>query len=428
VKTVTVVVSLVAAQALAQPKTLEDFLSAADERNVDRRISLEQRQKAEADFRAAWTALLPTLTASASWTHNQYEASANFPNPATGMVTKLVIVPGDQLDGVLRFDLPLIDTGRWFRALAANTSQESAAEREQLTRDLVKRQVVGSYYGYAAALAVRESAKKSVAVAEAQQKLIDIRAQAGAATELEQMRAKAELARNRQTLADVESLVATTRRTLHTVSFLEPPPQADLPVDSLQPEAPVATFEERIENLPAVKVADLDADAAGKVATASKLALVPIVSGQFTERFTNATGFQNQSALYNAGIGLTWRLDAPTIMNMSSQASVEATARLAAEKARLTARDAIFQDWNRLEAARQKADLVQAQVAAAQRASQVAKDRYAVGAATQVDVIQAERDLFGAEVAQIQARTELATARASLRLSAGLPIGKDAAR
>lgn len=427
-KTVMVVVALVAGQVLAQPKTLEDFLAAADERNVDRRISLEQRQKAEADFRAAWSALLPSITATASWTHNQYEASANFPNPATGMVTKLVIVPADQLDGVLRFDLPLIDTTRWFRALAANTAQESAAEREQLTRDLVKRQVVGAYYGYAAALAVRESSKKSVAVAEAQQKLIDIRAQAGAATELEQMRAKAELARNRQTLADVESLVATTRRTLHTVSFLEPPPEAKLPEDSLQPEAPVTTFEERLENLPAVKSADLDADAAGKLATASKLALVPIVSGQFTERFTNATGFQNQSALYNAGIGLTWRLDAPTIMNMGSQANVEATARLAAEKARLTARDTIFQDWNRLEAARQKADLVQAQVAAAQRASQVAKDRYAVGAATQVDVIQAERDLFGAEVAQIQARTELATARASLRLSAGMPIGKDAQR
>ena len=47
---------------------------------------------------------------------------------------------------------------------------------------------------------------------------------------------------------------------------------------------------------------------------------------------------------------------------------------------------------------------------------------YAAGAATQVDVIQAERDVFGAEVSQIQARTELATARASLRISAALPL------
>jgi outer membrane protein len=59
---------------------------------------------------------------------------------------------------------------------------------------------------------------------------------------------------------------------------------------------------------------------------------------------------------------------------------------------------------------------------AAERAAQVARDRYAAGAATQIDVIQAERDLFGAEVSQTQARTELASARVALKISAGLPL------
>lgn len=418
------VVTLGLSQTAPSP-ALADFLSSATDQNVDRRISLEQRQRAEAEFRQAWTALLPSLSASATWTHNQFEAVTNFPNPATGMTTRLVIVPQDQFDAVLRVDVPLIDTTRWFRALAGNVAQESAAEREQLTLDLVKRQVVGSYYGYAAALAVRESAKKSVAVAEAQLKLIEVRVSAGAATELELARARAEVARTKQIVADVESLVATTRRTLTTVSFTEPPPQVPLPTDDLHAEPPASQFEDRVGELPSVKAAELDAQAAGRLATASRLALVPVVNGQFTQRFTNATGFQNQAAVYNAGIGLQWRLDVPTFQNMSVQGSAEATAKLASERARLQARDQIFQDWNRLEAARQKAELVQAQVAAAQRASQVAKDRYAAGAATQVDVIQAERDVFSAEVAQIQARTELATARAALRLSAGLPLDEE---
>ncbi len=410
--------------AFAQTKTLKDFLAAADEKNVDRRISLEQRQRAEAEFRAAWAALLPSLSASATWTNNQYEASANFPNPATGVVTKLVIIPQNQFDGALRFDLPLIDTTRWFRALASNTAQLSAAEREALTRDLVRRQVVGSYYGYAAALAVRESAKKSVAVAEAQQKLIDIRLSAGSATELESLRARAEVARNKQTVADIESAVATSRRSLNTLSFVEPPPEVPLPEDDLHPEAAVGTFEERIGTLPAVKGADLDAEAAGTLSSAARLALVPQVNANFTQRFTNATGFANQAAIYSGGVGLTWRIDVPTFQNMSVQDSAEATARLAAEKARLNARDQVFQDWNRLEAARTKADLVKAQVAAAQRATQVAKDRYSAGAATQIEVIQAERDVFLAEVAEIQARTELAIARAGLKLSAGIPLSE----
>ena len=104
---------MVASVAVAQPKTLKDFLASADEQNIDRRISLEQRQRAEAEFRAAWTSLLPSLSASATWTHNQFEAVANFPNPATGAVTKLVISPLDQLDAALRLDVPLIDTTRW---------------------------------------------------------------------------------------------------------------------------------------------------------------------------------------------------------------------------------------------------------------------------------------------------------------------------
>jgi outer membrane protein len=109
-------------------------------------------------------------------------------------------------------------------------------------------------------------------------------------------------------------------------------------------------------------------------------------------------------------------------MGYGVQAHAEAAARLAAEKARLTARDQIHSDWQRFNAALQKIDAAETQVQAASRAAQVSRDRYAVGAATQVDVIQAERDLFTAEVAQIQARTDLATARLSLRLSAGRPL------
>lgn len=404
--------------------TLARFLEAADSANVDRRISIEQRNRAAAEHRQAWTALFPSLTAQASWTHNQYEATANFPNPATGQVTKLVIVPGDQLDGVLRFDLPLIDTGRWFRAMAANESEASAVLREQVTRDLVRRQVVGSYYGYAAALALRESAQKSAGVAEAQAKLMEIRANAGAVTELELLRARSEVQRTKQVVTDTQVLVATSRRTLRTLTGLEPPEALALPADDLKPEADFEALAPRVEQLPAVQAADRDAAAAGKLASASKLALVPSVGAQYTQRFTNATGFQGQAALYNFGVNLSWRLDVPTFMGMQASAAGEQTAVLASERARLTARDQLFSDSQRLQAALSKVESAKVQASVAQRAAQLARDRYAAGAATQLDVITAERDLFTAEVGQIQARTELGTAHAAVRLSAGLPLAE----
>ncbi len=409
-------VALVSMSAAAED--VKTFLNAAEQGSVDLRISIEQRNRAAAEYRQAWTGLFPTLSASAGWTHNQYKAEFN--NPLTG--TTAVIVPLDQFEAAFRFEVPLIDTTRWFRASASATAEEGAVLREQAMRDAIKRQVVASYYGYAASLAVREASKRSAAVALEQLKLTEIRANVGTVTELDLLRSKAEAARTKQTLADTEALVATSRRTVRTLTGLEPPEALPMPIDDLTPAAPLADLEARIEQLPAVQAADKDAQASGKLATASRLALVPLVSAQFTERITNATSFTGQAAAYNAGINLAWRLDVPTFMGMQVQSSNEQVAQLASERSRLLARDQVNSDWQRLQAALIKVEAARAQLEAAQRATQVARDRYAVGAATQLDVITAERDVFGADVNHIQARTELSTARASLRISAALPL------
>ncbi len=413
---------LVAAAAHAADATeLAQFLDAAEQNNVDRRIAGETHTRTVSEFRQAWTALLPSLTAQAGWTHNEFEAVASLPN-GMGGVTKLTILPADQFDGILRVDLPLIDTTRWFRAMAADVAEGSAAQRELMMRDLVKRQIVASYYGYAAALALRDSAKKSLAAAEAQAKVIEVRANVGTVTNLDLLRARAEVQRNRQTIADAENLVAVSRRTLGTLSGVTPGENVKLPQSDTHAEAELNELEGRIGDLPAVKAAGLDVQASEKIATASKLALVPVVGAQFTERFTNATGFTGKAASYNLGVNLGWSIDVATFQGMSVQRSNAAVAALAEEKARLQARDQIHNDWQALQAARIKIDAAEAQAQAAQKAAEVARDRYAVGSATQVEVIQAERDLFGAEVGQIQARTSLAQARASLHLSAGMPV------
>lgn len=434
---VTVAVLVTSPAAFAQtPAGLQQFLDASDAQNIDRRMSLEQREKAEAEYRQAWTALLPSLALQGSWTHNQQEVSLDMSSALVGVLKNFRLVPDDvtvpsspavitplnQLDAIVRFDLPLIDTTRWMRLLAAGESQAGAAERERVTRDLVRKQVVASYFGYAAALALLESAKKSFAVAEAQLKLTGIRQQAGTVTELELLRARAETLRNKQLIVDATSLVATTRRTLRTLSGVEPPDDVPLPLADLRAEPGFEELEQGVGALPAVRAAEHDAQAAGKLATASKLALVPVIGAQFTERITNATGFAGQAALFNTGVTASWRLDGPTLTGIATQAHGESIALLAVERARLVARDQIHADWQRFNGALQKVESAEGQVLAAARAAQVARDRYAAGAATQVDVIQSERDLFGAEFGQIQARTDLATARLSLRLSAGRPL------
>lgn len=431
--------------ALAQWAPLKAHLDSAETQNVDRRMAAEQKAKAQSDYTAAWTGLLPSLSASGGWTNNEYPAvlktgpadpiamcqtdadcaSGQLCGETNGVkicMTALTVIPRNQLDGNLRLELPLLDTTRWMRSFAANATQQAAEQRELSTRDQVRRGVVSGFYGYVGALNLLKAAKRSLAVAEEQARLTDIRHRAGAVTELETLRASAEVARNKQVVADAETLVVNTRQSLTTMSGLAPEPELEMPDDDTRPEPAFEELAGRVEDLPGVRAADHDAEAAGDMATASRLALVPMVSAQFTQRFTNATGFQGTAHSFNAGVNLVWRLDVPTFFNMSSASHMEQTARLGAEKVRLIARDTILSDWQRFNAALVKINAARAQVAAAQRAAEVARDRYNAGAATQLDLISSERDLFGAEVNLIQARGELAQARLVLRISAGLPL------
>jgi outer membrane protein TolC len=452
--------ALVSMSAFAQ-SDLKSFIDAAHKENVDRRISIEQRNKAAADFTAAWGGLLPALTVQGVWTHNQFAAELSLPktdadgktvlarddngqyvitpalfrdtstgavnfNPNVGTATpeysKRAIQLQDQLNAVFRIDVPIIDVARWVRVAGAGINKESAELREAYMKDVITRQVVGAYYGYAAALALRQSAEKSFAAAEAQAKLMEIRTRVGTSTELDLARARAEVQRNRQTVADAISLIATSRRALRTLTSVEPPDTIAEWPDNMAPESSLEELEKRIDQLPLVQASDKEAKAGELASTGAALTLVPTVSGNFSENVTNATGFTGQNASFALGIAATWRLDVPTVANINGAQALANQAKLAAEKTRLQSRDQLNSDFQRFTAALIKIEAAKAQVAAAERAAQVSRDRYAVGSATQIEVIQAERDLFTSELGQIQARTELATARASLRLSAALPL------
>ena len=419
------VVSLASSAQSTAPSNLKDFLDSADQQNLDRRISAEQRLGAAALLTQAWTSLLPSLTAQASWTHNQYPAVVNLPTGAGTPPVQVTITPADQLDAILRVDLPLIDTGRWFRTINASSGLEAAEQRELATREQVKRQVVGTYYSLAAARALLRSAQKSMTVAQAQLELQTARVRSGVVTELDQMRASAEVERTRQIVADTTMMVATTRRSLRTLTGIEAAEIAGLPNDDLHPEAALEELESKVTGLPAIRAAELDAEVAQTNVTVSRLSLVPNIGAQFTERFTNATGFTGQATSYTFGVNLTWRLDGPTLISPRVAEAQGNIASLAIERAKLAARDQVHSDWQRIQATLIKVQATGVQVTAAERAASLARERYEAGVATQIDVITSERDVFQAEVSQIQALTELASGRASLRISTGLPVVAD---
>lgn len=408
------------APALAQP--LGAFLERARTLNLDARAAVAAVARADAEASQAWAALLPSVTASAGWTRNQYPAVFDQPGAPGEGTKRIVIVPENQLEATLRLEAPLVDVSRWFRVRAGARAAEAAALRRGATAEAVQRAVVSAYYQLGSAQALGKQAARGVDVARATLTLAEARARAGTAPELDVLRARAEVERNRQLVADAEALVAISARSLQTLSGLPPVGELALPEDDLHEEPPLASLERNLDGLPAVQAAARDAEVAVANREAAWGALLPTVTAQATQRFTNATGFQDQWALWNLGVGVSWRGDVASLQALRSLSAVGESAAVAAERAQVQARDALHADWHRVRAAVEKLRAALAQSEAASRASVLASERYAAGTATQVDVLQAGRDALSAELSRVQASAELAQSRASLRLSAQLPL------
>jgi outer membrane protein TolC len=207
------------------------------------------------------------------------------------------------------------------------------------------------------------------------------------------------------------------------LSGLTTEPVSQFPIDDLHEEAPLERWLSRSSELPAVKSAQSAERSADASVNAAKSAWLPTVNANATEHFTNAPSLTLHKTYYTLQAIATWRLDATIPAAERAQRAAAITAGMRARATKRSAEDSIFQDFYQVRSSIDKARSARAQVQAAAAAAGLARDRFGGGLATQLDVLQAEQDLFKAEVARIQADADLAYARAALRLDASGPEG-----
>jgi outer membrane protein TolC len=369
--------------------------------------------------------LLPSLSARGTYTHNQFEV--DFPLSMTQVLT---IQPLDQLDGAVQLDVPVLDLASIDRSRAARADARAAKLTVRATLLDVERQVARIYYQLIGAEALRRSTEKNLAAAQDSLDLSRERRAGGIATQLEVERAAAEVERAKQNIADAELLSRLSRRSLRTLTGIEPAGDVPSPEDDLHEEAPLEVWEKTPdEQVPLLAASAELVRSAAANARAAKLSLVPTLSATGLERFTNATAFLfGHNAIFSAALGLSWRLDVPTLANMRTTSANAAIAGIRHERVRLVVRDQIHEAWQRVRANIAKSRAARAEVFAADLAAQFAGERYASGAGTQLDLVQAQRDAFAATVARIQSDADLVFARALLRLTSGVPLEKDEPR
>ena len=404
---------------------LPEFVASARSANFDQREAAAVASQRAEEGKLAWADVTPTLTARAGYTRNQYDAVATLPPlPGTTSPRSATITPLDQFDASIALSLPLIDIGTWLRIDVAETSAKSANERVLAAELDSEKAITRAFYQVVAADATIGSAERALATAKATRDLVTHRREAGAASELDVERARAAVERAAQVVAAATQGAAVARRSLETISGLTPS-SGTIPVPTATGDETIAPVNADVSTLPSVRAASLDAVAAEQNAKAAYGVLAPTLTGTATERFTNATGFSGHEASYAVGVTAAWTLDATAYFAVRSLRAGKAAADVRVHRAERAAKDALFTDLEAVKAETARSRAARAEAEASSRAAKLARDRFENGAATQLDVLTAERDAFAAEVAQIQTEADLALARAVLRVDSGATLRKD---
>jgi outer membrane protein TolC len=370
----------------------------------------------ESDARAdALTgALLPAVTAQGVYTRNQYEAIVALPGGP-----QLVITPKNALDAYFTLSVPIFEAQLWAQRDAARVATKAASAGQELTRLSVEESVVRAYYellGFEAAL---RQTQKALDVALSLQNLVATRVEVGIASNLDLQRAIAEVARRQQEVAAAEQNVYISRRTLESVSRTTPEPanDQDFERDDLHDEGPLSAWlTPNGDSLIAVRPSVLETEVARQNRRAAQAAWLPTLGAQAQEHFTNATGFTGRCCIYTITGTATWRLDFTLAPNVRAETAALSGARAREDRARRDADDSIYRAWQQVRTGIERARAALPQVEAATLALTLARDRYENGVATQLDVIQAQRDQLEAEIASIQAQATLKYARELLHL------------
>jgi outer membrane protein TolC len=406
-------VVILAPRASLALQRLEVFAAAARERNpaaLEAGANLRERG-AEADV--ALGRVLPGISFDGRYARNQYGSEINLA-AAGGPNQTIVLLPKDQWTGTATATVPLVDLPNFQRIAAARTATDAAARQLDATRLDVEAGVAQSYYQLVASLALVGASNAALQVSREALRLAEEHYRAGTAAVLEVDRARAEVQQRVQQVATAELQVAVSSRALGSASGVAPDVSTSVELDpDLGPEAPLAKFEKELPTVPAVLAAARAARNAEQLATAQRLTLLPSIAAYFAETGSNAPGFVGQDWSYQGGVTLTWSLDFTTFANIRRQDASADAERARELRTWLSSGDSIHQQWNTVAAGIAKSRAARAGRQAAFEAAEHAQARYAVGNVTQLDLLQAQRDAFTADVARIQADAELANARAS---------------
>lgn len=433
--------------------TLEEALAIARRQNRDLHAAQARLEQAAADLSRAYASLMPQLTTTGRYTHNYKQVSFDFSTLNQGLLglaeairtstsdpgeamaiarfeeqveaaqlTPIVIQKREQLDWFVNGRMPLVAPAAYPALRAARATERAARASYAANNADVLLRVAEAYYLAAGADELIRARTDAIAVARRTLEDASAHFTAGSATRVDVMRAQLAVLRAEQAAADTEVAAARayralarllgTRERLRVVPAAAPPSRAaagrDLVASALARRPEIAAGRERVAAL-----------AAQKRAFAWQWA--PSLSAFGNFNLGNYQSFSGDRYAWSVGLELGWVIYDGGVRDAQRRRAAAEEREQAAEldllrdtvaDQVLDARDELRTRRRAFESARQEARLTRETL-------ELVRVQYGAGAASQLDLLQAQDAVVSADVAVARARFDVALATLRLERAIG---------
>jgi outer membrane protein TolC len=392
--------------------TLGEALRRARANNRELAIARESIAQASSDVGRARALLLPSLALQGRYTRNDREAGF-------GDVT---LQARDQLDASATLTVPLIAPPAYPAVSAAKRGRAASEASFEATTSQLLLGVAQAYYAAAGADELVAARKNAVEVTARTLRDARTRLGAGAASPVDVTRAELAAVQAEQAVTEADAAREAAYRALATLVQLREP--FTVAPGARPAPAPASAGEltgAALRTKPELRALETSVSALDAQLASNAWSWAPTVAAFATARESSVAGIAGEKESWLAGIQLDWKLfDGGT---RAADRSGLRSRRRAAEAELARARDTISDEIaDRARAVETK----KSALAAAERGLALAAEtlgtvrvQYAAGAATQIELLQAQDAQVASAVALARARFDLAMADLALQQSAG---------
>lgn len=393
-----------------QDQQLQALIRTALEHNYDMREAAARIEAARAAVGITRADQFPTVATTASVTNQRTSSSGSFPLPA-GFKQERTF--GSVAGNLLSYELDF--WGRLRRATEASRAELLASEENQKVVALtLVSDIATAYFNLLELDQELEIAKRTLATRQDSLRLIQTRHDHGLATMLDVRQGEQLVQVAQETMPALEQRIEQTENQIRLLTGENPGPvarQATLKQQQLPPAVPAGLPSALLDRRPDIREAEQKLVAANATIGVAKAAYFPQIS------LTGLFGFQsNQLSSLFTGPTKAWQLTPQLTQPVFTGGRIKSNLRYAEaqQKIALVQYDRTTQTAFREVAdalveykkVREVHDTQQALVATLQDRSALSYKRYRGGVDTLLSALDADRDLFDAELRLAQARRD----------------------